>query len=89
MVTNPEGTGQGVSILLEDSLQQRIASVADQVQEWAVEQLWYAGRPATWPECPQHPDGHPLEASVMDEVAVWRCPRSKARIATVGSLELS
>ena len=45
MLHSPDGTAQGVSAMAGEPLPQRIASVADQVQEWAVEALWRA-RPA-------------------------------------------
>lgn len=34
-------------------LPDRIASMADQVQEWAVEELFSIGRPTNWPQCPR------------------------------------
>jgi hypothetical protein len=52
MLHDTDGTAQGVFAMASESLPQRIASVADQVQEWAVEALWRAGGPATWPEMP-------------------------------------
>jgi hypothetical protein len=39
MLFSPGGSGQGVSAMTGEPLAQRIASVADQVQEWAVEEL--------------------------------------------------
>src|ERR1035438_1683273 len=39
MLFSPGGSGQGVSAMTGEPLPQRIASVADQVQEWAVEEL--------------------------------------------------
>jgi hypothetical protein len=57
---NPaDGSTMGIYVLAADSDAQRIASLADQVQEWAVETLWKAGLSATWPECPLHPGSHP------------------------------
>ncbi|MFE2567738.1 hypothetical protein [Streptomyces mirabilis] len=64
----PDGTGQGVYGV-------GLAEVADGVQDWAVEALWGEGKPAVWPECPAHPDSHPLGAAVVEEVAVWVCPK--------------
>jgi hypothetical protein len=62
-----------------------VALAADQVQEWAVEALWLAGRPATWPECPEHPDAHPITA-MYDHRAVWVCPRTRHLISGIGQL---
>jgi hypothetical protein len=86
MLHDTDGTAQGVSAMAAEPLPQRIASVADQVQEWAVEALWRAGRPATWPECPSHPDSHPLMAAVQEDRAVWICPRTGHRVNDIGRL---
>ncbi len=86
MLHSPDGSAQGVSAMAAEPLPQRIASVADQVQEWAVEALWQVGRPATWPECPQHPDSHPLMAAVLEGRAVWICPRTGDLVSDVGRL---
>jgi hypothetical protein len=86
MLYGPDGSGQGVSAMAAESLPQRIASVADQVQEWAVEALWSAGRPATWPECPEHPNSHPLTATVREDRAVWICPQTGHLVNGVGQL---
>jgi hypothetical protein len=86
MLYAPDGSGQGVSAIAAESLPARIASVADQVQEWAVEALWRAGRPATWPECPQHPDSHPLTATVHDHRAAWICLKTGHLISGIGQL---
>jgi hypothetical protein len=69
-----------------EPLPQRIASVADQVQEWAVEELCRVHRPATWPECTWHPDSHPMAAEVRNGRAVWTCPRSGHASDRIGSL---
>lgn len=88
MLHDSDGTAQGVSAMADESLFQRIASVADQVQEWAVEALWRAGRPATWPECPEHPHSHPLAATVRDDRAVWICPKTGHLVTKVGQLHV-
>jgi hypothetical protein len=86
MLYAPDGSGQCVFVMAGEQRQERIASVADQVQEWAVEALWRAGRSATWPECPEHPDSHPLTAQVHDDHAVWACPRTGHLVGGVGQL---
>jgi len=81
-----DGTAHGVSAMATESLPRRIASVAGQVQEWAVEALWRADRPAVRPECPQHPNSHPLAAAVEDGRAVWFCPRTGHLVNDAGRL---
>jgi len=77
----------GIWIPLSSPAAERVAELAGQLQEWEVEELCAAGRPATWPECPEHPDSHPLEP-VLDEAgtAVWRCPRSGQVICAIGAV---
>jgi hypothetical protein len=86
MLHDTDGTAQGVFAMAAESLPQRIASVAGQVQKWAVEALWRAGRPATWPECPELPDSHPLTATVQEDRAVWICPRTGHMLNEAGRL---
>jgi hypothetical protein len=81
----PEGGGRGIATLRAASLPERVAYLADQVQEAEVEALWKAGRSAVWPHCPKHPNNHPLRAEVRDGVAVWACTDSEV-IAPIGEL---
>jgi hypothetical protein len=70
-----------------ESAAEQVARLADQVQEWEVEELAAQGRPATWPQCPEHPSSHPLTPEVgPDETAVWRCPRSQRVAGRIGQL---
>ncbi|MET7702318.1 hypothetical protein [Streptomyces sp. NPDC005485] len=83
----PDGSGQGVYAWPDERAGVRLAEVADGVQEWAVEALWGEGEPAVWPGCPAHPGSHPLNATVVDGVAVWVCPRDRERpVGAVGEL---
>jgi hypothetical protein len=78
---------QGVKVERAGWAGLRLAGLAEQVQEWEVEALAAAGRPATWPECPEHPASHPLEpCAESGERAVWRCPRSYRVVCTIGEL---
>jgi hypothetical protein len=86
MLLNEEGHGLGLSVNEGDSPVQRLAHLADQVQEWAVEELWRQGLPATWPECPLHPNSHPLQPAVVDDKAVWSCPKDAEVVARIGEL---
>ncbi|WP_050758290.1 hypothetical protein [Xylanimonas cellulosilytica] len=85
MVWSPDGSGTGVSVSRSAPLYDRVAAMADQVQEWAIEELW--GRASTsWPECPRHPDSHPMRATVRDDVAVWSCPADGTPFSEIGAL---
>ncbi|GHB53813.1 hypothetical protein GCM10010306_054260 [Streptomyces umbrinus] len=88
----PDGSGQGVYAEPDGRPAMLLAHVADQVQEWAVEALWGQGEPAVWPQCPSHPDTHPLAATVEegDEAdAVWVCPSTGDTAARIGELPVS
>ncbi len=78
---------QGVRVERSGRAGLRLAELAEQVQGWEVEALAEAGRPATWPECPEHPGSHPLEPCAESaERAIWRCPRSHRVVCTIGEL---
>ena len=86
MLWSPDGSGSGVSVLRPAAPSERIAAVADQVQEWAIEgQLWGAGL-TNWPRCPRHPDSHPMQATTVNGSAVWVCPASHDVVAPIGAL---
>jgi hypothetical protein len=81
------GAGEvGVSITSGGDRTAQVVSLADQVQEWAVEALWQTGRSPVWPECPEHPDSHPLRPIARSGAAIWVCPVSQALIKPIGSL---
>jgi hypothetical protein len=100
MLHAPDGSGQGIRWPQSGPGADRLANLADQVQEWAVEALWSAGVPAVWPRCPQHPNSHPLSATVVAadsdadsdtdsdtaDFAVWTCPKTGVVVARVGEL---
>ncbi|HEY6481075.1 MAG TPA: hypothetical protein VIZ00_13665 [Streptosporangiaceae bacterium] len=83
---SPDGSGQGVFVMTGEPLPQQIASVADQVQEWAVEELCSVGRATNWPPCPQHPGSHPLSPVAQGSQAVWTCPATGLAISEIGQL---
>ena len=77
---------RGIHVQVSLPPPERLADLAHQLQEWEVEELAAAGRPATWPECPEHPDSHPLAPQARGGQAVWCCPASGQVISVVGSL---
>lgn len=86
MLWGPDGDGSGVSVLRSASPAERIADIADQVQEWAIEdQLWRPGA-TNWPRCPAHPNTHPLKAAAVNDQAVWVCPIGREVVAHVGEV---
>ena len=86
MLFLPNAGGAGISITRGAGRTDQVVSLADQVQEWAVEALWGSGRSPVWPECPEHPDSHPLRPVARSGVAIWVCPSSQDEIGTIGSL---
>jgi len=63
--------------------------LANEIQDFVVEHvLWASGRDPVWPNCPLHPDTHPLDP--VEDAAVgpaWRCPKD-GTIARIGELGL-
>ena len=86
MLSVPGAGGAGISLMRGTDATAGVVSVADQVQVWVVEALWSAGRSPVWPECPEHPDAHPLRAVPRSGVPVWICPVSQHQIGPIGSL---
>ncbi|MFD2080816.1 hypothetical protein SAMN05421678_109257 [Actinopolymorpha cephalotaxi] len=84
MVLDPDGTG-ATGIWADGSAPEfeRVAMVADQLQDIAIEGRWV---PTNWPPCPHHPDKHPLVVSAHERRAVWICPVDEVLIAPVGML---
>ena len=62
----------GIHMLRDAGQAANLASVADQVQEFASEVLAFVTGNSTWPPCLEHPDRHPLQACVVAGEAVWR-----------------
>ncbi|MFD9892220.1 hypothetical protein ACFWY9_22995 [Amycolatopsis sp. NPDC059027] len=81
---DPDGLGQVVAVVRGQSHAEQVVELAGHVQEWAVEALWRAGESATWPECPAHPNSHPLDPRVSDGQAVWTCPRGGDPTVPIG-----
>ncbi|GAA1770344.1 hypothetical protein GCM10009795_015550 [Nocardioides hankookensis] len=77
-------SGRGVSVLVTDSLVERVVSVADQTEDWVPEEI--GGTATNWPVCPEHPRSHPMAARAVDGEAWWICPVSSTTVARVGSL---
>jgi hypothetical protein len=79
-------SGRGVWVDTCASEGEQTAMLADQVQEWLVEELCRTGRPTNWPRCPEHPHNHPLAAAVRGGEAVWACPTSGLSVSEIGRL---
>jgi hypothetical protein len=88
MLHDTDGTAQGVHAMATEPLPQRVAAVAGQIQEWVIEALWRDGQPATWPQCPEHPNSHPLTAAVQEDSGAWICPGTGHRVDDIGGCML-
>ena len=75
-------SGMGIFIERDMSFEGQVASIAEQVQEFAIESL----RSTSWPECLLHPGTHPMDAAVFGTRAVWRCPKAREVLADIGAL---
>lgn len=85
MLWSPNGSGRGVVAVRSLPLWEQIAVIADQVQEWVIDEV-REHHGANWPACPRHPDTHPLRPSTNNKVAIWLCPVDKIAIARIGHL---
>jgi hypothetical protein len=79
-------SGMGVWVDLTLGEAEQVAMVADQVQEFVVEDLPSHHLPANWPRCGEHPDNHPLAATVSHGAAVWVCPTTRRPQSEIGDL---
>lgn len=79
-----DSTGRGVSVRNDLPSSAQLVVVADQVQEWVIEEC--GATRSNWPQCPWHPTNHPLSAALIGDRAVWACPRSLAPVARIGEL---
>lgn len=85
MLWSVDGSGTGLRVDRDVPEPDRIAIVADQVQEWVIEELWPTA-PTNWPPCPDHPGTHPLTAKVVNGAAIWACPADGSPVVAVGAL---
>jgi len=85
MLWSPDGSGTGVYVSRSAPELERIAMIADQVQDWAIDEL-RIGLPTNWPPCPNHPNTHPMTASSSEGVARWVCPTDGTPFKPIGGL---
>lgn len=81
-------SGSRVGIWLDNDLPpgEALAHIAEQVQEMMVEELWAAGRSTNFPVCPEHPDSHPLKATMLGDNPWWVCPVTSNAVTRIGDL---
>jgi hypothetical protein len=53
---------------------ERVAEVADRVQQWFIETVLWTDRATNSPPCPWHRDGHPLVPRAIEAGAARCCP---------------
>ncbi len=82
-IRTPGGSRVGVYVPADDDESAQLVRLADLVQDVIVEELPARGRPAVWPECPDHPDSHPLQPAETDGPAMWSCPRTGRRVRAI------
>jgi hypothetical protein len=85
-----DGSGTLVSLVGQSYATKAEAAelVAADVQEVVTEALWsLTGEASPWPECPRHPNTHPLRPEVVEGEAAWCCPmQPRPVVAAVGTL---
>lgn len=78
-----DGAGTGIQVDLLAGDADRVAALANVVQDLVIEDNLHR----VWPRCPLHPNGgHPLVATARDGRAVWECPSDATTITQIGTL---
>ena len=86
-IQEPDGErGSGISILMLVPPASRVSLLAEQIQNWALDQLHDAGRTQAWPVCPDHPAGGEALAQVIEGSAVWFCWEGGHVMSAIGDL---
>ena len=85
-ITASDGSATMVRSNLTDTVAERVAAVADLVQEIVIEELW--ARASNWPMCPAHRSTHPLQVAMTPAGPWWACPADRAAVSAVGDLRL-
>ena len=85
MLWSPSGSGAGVQVSRLARTSEQVASVADQVRDFVIEELW-SHASTNRPPCPRHPGTHPMKALAQDDVAAWVCPVDDTMMSIIGSL---
>lgn len=88
MLWHSDGSGSGVFVSDDEGPSDRVVRAADMTQAWVIEQLWGSANTA-WPACPRHPGTHPVWPELVDERAMWVCPRDDIPVAAIGALGLA
>lgn len=73
MLWGPDGSGSGISVERSAALPERIAAVADKVQEWAIEELWGRAAATNWP------DAHITQTAIL----CWQPRRTRPPCGSV------
>ncbi|RBY87171.1 hypothetical protein DQ244_17760 [Blastococcus sp. TBT05-19] len=85
MLWHSDGSGSGISVVLDRPAAEQVAHVTDVVHDWVVEELWGTA-PTNWPPCPGHPESHPLEVRRSGDAVEWVCPADGTAVRRVGDL---
>jgi hypothetical protein len=88
-IHEPDGCGSGIDIATDLPPAERVERLAEQIQNWAADQLHDAGRKPEWPLCPQHPACNRASPEVVDGSPVWVCGEGPHVISAIGSLPKS
>jgi hypothetical protein len=80
------GSRTGIVLERGTTAASALVRVADQVQDFLVEEQAARGASTSWPECPVHPGTHPLRPRDTKGGAAWECPRSPQIAFPIGEL---
>jgi hypothetical protein len=73
-----DGSVEGMSVDLSDSSTWIRFKVAERLQT-----IFMEATETMVPPCPRHPESHPLACRVVENWAVWQCPRDDETVRPV------
>lgn len=86
LLSSTEGSQTRIVVLKDLPRIVQDVAVAEQLQEFVIEERATHGLTAAWPDCPEHPATHPLNAVEAGDHAVWVCPKSGASHGLIESV---
>jgi hypothetical protein len=68
-----DGSIAGIRVDLAATPAEQCAWIADQIQEYVIDDQLQGTDRTNWPPCPLHPRTHPLTPVAVGEQAAWTC----------------
>jgi hypothetical protein len=86
MLVWPDGSIASIYITTTLEFSAGAVQVAEQFQSELILVLWSHDISSTWPDCPVHPNAHPLKPDASGAAPEWICPTDLSPVARIGGL---